>query len=337
MLKKILLSLLVLIFIVVVVIFALFYKPNLSKDDLASIYISEQSKFIKLGNGANMHYRDEGNPDGNVLVMIHGGFGSLHNWEGWADNLKEDYRLISMDLLGHGLTGKYQKNLYDRHSERDAVHQLLQKLGVQKYSVAGNSFGGGVALEIALQYPQEVEGLILVDSEGVPNGEDGYDTSLFNDDDPMTPDDPDFYTLSFLERVGSHFISKNVIKSTLDSMVYNKDLLTDDFVDYYSKILRYEGNREAQLLMFRQGMYLISKNGKMDLLPRLKEIKCPTLIIQGKQDTLVPMRVAETFKENIANSTLFVVDNAGHMPMIEKPKETAKVVKDFMQTLIAKQ
>ncbi len=331
--KKLLIGVGSVVVVIILIVFIFFYKSDLSKEQLTYPYINAHSKFTKLANGANMHYRDEGNPNGKVLVMIHGGFGSLHNWEGWVDNLKDDYRLISMDLLGHGLTGKYPKNLYDRHSERDAVHQLLQKLGVEKYSIAGNSFGGGVALELVLQYPQEVEGLILVDSEGIPNGEDGYDISLFNDDKPITPSDPDFYTLSLLERVGSKFINKYVVKSTLDSMVYNKALLTDDFVDYYSKILRYEGNREAQLLMFRQGMYLISKNGKMDLLPRLKEINCPTLIMQGKQDFLVPMKVAEKFKANIKGSKLAVVDNAGHMPMIEKPKETAKFIEEFMQTL----
>ncbi len=278
-----------------------------------------------------MHYRDEGNPNGKVLVLIHGGFGSLHNWEGLVPHLKGEYRLISMDLLGHGLTGKYPKNLYDRKTEREAVHQLLQELEVDTYSVAGNSFGGGVALEVALAYPDEVEALILIDSEGIPNGADGYDTSLFNDDKPMTPEAPNFYKLSFIERVGSKFISKNTIKSVLDSMVYNKELLTDDFITYYSEILRYESNREAQLLMFRQGMYLISQNGKMDLLPRLVEIHCPTLIIQGKEDTLVPMEVSERFRDHIEDSQLSVIDEAGHMPMIEKPKETAEVIVDFLK------
>lgn len=289
MLKNILLSILALVIIGLIIVFALFYKSDLTRDELAKTYTNEQSKFIALPNGANMHYRDEGDKTKPVLVMIHGGFGSLHNWEGWIPELKNDFRLISMDLLGHGLTGKYPANIYDRQTERDAVHQLLQKLGVTEYIVAGNSFGGGIALEMALKYPDEVTGLVLVDSEGVPNGEEGYDTSLFNDDKPMTPADPDFTKPSLMERIGSKFIGNKVIKTTLDSMVHNKALLTDDFVDYYARILRHTGNREAQLLMFRQGMYLISQNPPTDLQPRLKEIQSPTLIIQGKQDTLVPM------------------------------------------------
>lgn len=328
MLKKLLIGLLVPIVIGVFAIFVLFYQSDLSRDELKA-YVNAESKFIDLPNGANMHYRDEGTPNKPALVMVHGGFGSLHNWEGWIPELSNDFRLISMDLLGHGLTGTYPANIYDRHTERDAVHQLLQQLGVEQYIVAGNSFGGGIALEMALKYPNEVVGLILVDSEGIPNSSDGYDTSLFNSDKPMTPADPNFIKPTSMEKIGSYFIGKKMIASTLDSMVHNKDLLTDEFVTHYARILRHTGNREAQLLMFRQGMHLISNNPKMDLLPRLKEIQCPTLIIQGKQDTLVPMHVAETFNKAIMNSQLAVIDQAGHMPMIEKPKESAAKVKAY--------
>lgn len=331
MIKKILIGLGIVIALALIIIFAFFYKSDLSKEDLTDTYINEKSKFMELPSGANMHYRDEGNPNGPVLVMVHGGFGSLQNWEGWIEPLKNEYRLISMDLLGHGLTGAYPANIYDRHTERDAVHQLLQKLNIKKYTVAGNSFGGGIALEMGLEFPNEVEGLILVDSEGVPNGDDGYDTSRFNSDDPMTPEDPNFEKLSFLENLGSKFIGPSLIKVQLESMIVNKDMITDDFIDYYGRILRYKGNRKAQLLMFRQGMYLISKNPKTDLLPRLKELKMPVLVMQGEQDDLVPMRVAHKFNDNIAISELAVVPESGHMPMIEKPEETAEMVDAFFK------
>lgn len=331
MLKKILLGILALIVFGVIIAFAFFYKGDLTKAELADTYIKPSSKFIKLPNGAEMHYRDEGNPDGPVLVMVHGGFGSLQNWEGWIPYLKNDLRLISMDLLGHGLTGTYPENVYTRISERDAVHQLLQILGVTKYTIAGNSFGGGVALETALEYPQEVEGLILVDSEGIPNGENGYDVSTLTDEKPTPPSDPDYGKLSWLESLGSKFIGPSVIKSTMDGMTYNKDLLTDEYVDYFGRVIRYKGNRKAQILMFRQGLYMISQGDPMDRLPRLKEIQCPTLVIHGKQDKLVPLRVSETFNKEIATSELAIVDEAGHMPMMEKPKESADMVLAFFQ------
>lgn len=331
MLKKILIGLGILIASAFILVFAFFFKADLSKEELADKYIKPTSKFMKLSNGAEMHYRDEGNQNKSVLLMIHGGFGSLQNWEGWIEPLKDNYRLISMDLLGHGLTGGYSDKIYTRHSERDAIHELLQKLNVKKYSIAGNSFGGGIALEIALKFPNEVEGLILIDSEGIPNGENGYDASQFTDEKPVSPDQAEYTKLTWLEKIGSKFIGPDVVKMQLENLIHNKELITDEFAEYFGNILRYKGTREAQILMFRQGMYLITSGDPMDLLPRLKEIKCPVLIMHGEKDSLVPVSVAEKFNEHIAKSEIYVVRKAGHMPMIEKPKETAKKVDNFLR------
>lgn len=331
-LRKMLIGFVLVVILLMSYVFVSYYRSDLTREELAAMYITEASKFMKLSNGAEMHYRDEGNSKGPAIVLIHGGFGSLQNWEGWVKHLKKDFRLISMDLLGHGLTGKSRNNLYTRISNRDAIHELLQNLNITQYAVAGNSFGGGIALEISLKYPNEVEKLILVDSEGVPNGEHGYDASQFTNDKPVSPKDSSYTQLSFLESLGSKFIGPSVIKMQLESMIYNKAMITDDFVEFYGRILRYKGNREAQILMFRQGLYLVSSGDPMDLLPRLKEINCPTLIIQGRDDKLVPIRVSEKFKENIKNSRLAIINNAGHMPMIEKPLETAKVLQDFLNT-----
>ena len=186
MFKIILLSLLALVIVAVIGVFAVFYKLDLTREDLAE-YVSDSSRFIDLPNGANMHFHDEGNPDGPALVLIHGGFGSLQNWEGWVENLSGDYRPI-----------------------------------------------------------------------------------------------------------------------------------------------RYEGNQEAQILMFRQGLYMVQQIGPQDLLPRLTELNMPSLVMQGRQDMLVPMRVAGAFRDNFPNAELVVIEDAGHMPMMEKPKETAQAARDFM-------
>ncbi|WP_272149239.1 alpha/beta fold hydrolase [Tenacibaculum aiptasiae] len=330
MLQKILIKLGVFILLICFTIFIFFYKTDLTKEELADRYINSTSKFIKLSNGAEMHYRDNGTLNKHVIVMIHGGFGSLHNWEGWVENLKKEYRVISMDLLGHGLTGAYPSNIYTRHSQRDAIHELLNILNIKKYILEGNSFGGGIALEMALKYPEEVKGLILVDSEGIPNSENGYDASQFTNEKPITPDEREYTKLSFLERMGSKFIGSSIIKKQLESMIFNKNLINDDFVDFYGRILRYKGNREAQILMFRQELHLVVSGHKMDLLPRLKEIRCPTLVMAGENDTLVPVSVSEKFNNEIKVSELRIIPNTGHMPMIEKPNETVKIVKHFL-------
>ena len=134
----------------------------------------------------------------------------------------------------------------------------------------------------------------MIDSEGIPNGEDGtYDSSLFNADDAVSPADPSFTKLSRIEDFGSKFISRRVVKGILEELVYNETLLTPEFVSYFTRINLHEGNREAQILMFRQGLYWIQQNGSTDLLPRLNELApIPSLVMNGREDTLVQLFVA---------------------------------------------
>lgn len=309
---------------------AYLYQPELSRQELSATLSNQDSKFLTLSSGASVHYRDQGKKDGPVLVMIHGGFGSLQNWEGWIGPLGHHYRLISLDLLGHGLTGASPAKLYARSHQRDAVAELLAKLGITRYALAGNSFGGGIALELALGYPDQVRALILVDSEGLPNAEHGYDGAQFNEDAAVQPDDPSFTELGWHERLAPRFVGSNVVRAALESMIHDKDQISDNMVERFASALRHEGNGEAQILMFRQNLYEIAQNGAQDLKDKLPSIKIPTLVLQGEHDTLVPMSVAKRFQELIPNSKLAVVPNAGHMPMLEAPLKSAQAVQAFL-------
>lgn len=310
---------------------AILYQPELHREELMASLGNQDSKFKRLSSGATMHYRDQGRPDGPVLVMIHGGFGSLHNWEGWIAPLGARYRIISMDLLGHGLTGRCPSQRYARSDQRDAVHELLEALEIRQYAVAGNSFGGSIALALALAHPNQVDALILIGSEGVPNTEDGYDASMFRKDSAVSPADPRFTKLSWHEKLAPRFVGSSVVRSALESMVFDQTLVDDALVAQFARALRHEGNGEAQVLMFRQNLYEIAQNGPQDLLPRLSTLIVPTLILQGEHDTLVPMSVARRFDEHIPNSQLKVLPNAGHMPMLEQPLKSAQLVRDFLQ------
>lgn len=333
MIKNIVIGIAIVAASLVVIVCSMFYRSDLSKEQLG-MYINEHSQFVTLSSGANVHYRDEGNSTGKTIVMVHGGFGSLHNWSGWVAALSNEYRIISIDLLGHGLTGAYPINIYTREAQRDMIHELLSTLDVKHYIIAGNSFGGGIALEVALKYAENVDGLILIASEGVPNTPDGYDTSMFTDVEAVSPNDPKFTQLSFIETIGAKFISTTAVKFILESLFYNDNYLTDDYIDYFARILRYEGNRESQLLMFSQGLSAVSQHPD-DLKPRLSEINCPTLVMAGASDTVVPMFVNDTFNELIKHSELVVIENAGHMPMIEKSIETAQLVQSFISKYIS--
>ena len=149
------------------------YAPDTEAAQMERKYGSAASRFAELEPGLRVHYRDEGKSDGRVLVLIHGSNASLHTWEPWVKALGKDYRVISIDLPGHGLTGRNPTGIYDNTSYVSVVDRLLTKLNVDNAVIGGNSMGGGVSWLYALEHPEKVEALLLVDASGQPHAKSG--------------------------------------------------------------------------------------------------------------------------------------------------------------------
>jgi pimeloyl-ACP methyl ester carboxylesterase len=111
---------------------------------LTARYANDKSKFISIG-GVRAHVRDQGNPDGVPLVLIHGAGASLHVWEGWVRELGSKARLISVDLPGHGLTGAWPRDEYTVEAYADFIEVMVDTLNLDRFVLAGHSLGGGVA------------------------------------------------------------------------------------------------------------------------------------------------------------------------------------------------
>src|SRR6201987_4442532 len=129
------------------------YSPALPPDVLKARYANAYSKFIDVG-GAPVHVRDQGNPAGVPLVLIHGAGGSLHVWEGWVRELGSTTRLISMDLPGHGRTGAWPRQEYTVEAYADFVEALVNALKLDRFVLAGHSLGGAVAWTFAATRPE---------------------------------------------------------------------------------------------------------------------------------------------------------------------------------------
>lgn len=325
MLKVITIVLLILL-VGVVVAGLLFFRGDLARDQLSS-YVSVESQFIELPSGATVHLRDEGKATDPVVVLLHGGLGSLHNWEPWTPDLRSKHRVITMDLPGHGLTGRIPSDQYTRESMVAFVAEVLRSLDVDSFALVGHSMGGGVALAYTLEFPDQVESLILVGSEGVPSDE-GYDADeLFVSKEPREETQADV-SLTMTERALTRLSSPWLVRQTLKAMVANNELVTEEFVESFGTVLRHEGNRHAFALMFKQ--FPASINMKVDLKPRLQEISAPTLILIGGDDSLVPVSVGKAFDEGIPSSELVIYDGVGHLIMQEAPERSVGDVTRFL-------
>jgi pimeloyl-ACP methyl ester carboxylesterase len=147
--------------------------PDIPLDELKARYANAGSQFLEVKPGLAVHVRDEGPRNAPALLLVHGSNASLHTWEPWVARLSGHYRIISLDLQGHGLTGPDPAACYTPACMADTVEAVRARLGIPEMALAGNSMGGLVATSYALKHPDRVAALILVDASGAPIKADG--------------------------------------------------------------------------------------------------------------------------------------------------------------------
>ncbi|GIU67130.1 alpha/beta hydrolase [Candidatus Phycosocius spiralis] len=280
-------------------------------------YRSNTSAFISLSDGVRLHVRDEGPRDGPVLILAHGSNASLHTWERWVEVLKANWRLISFDFPGHGLTGPSKSRRYDGASYVQVVDELAQYFGVSRFVLAGHSMGGGVAWRYALAHPEKLSGLILVDAAGYPR---------------ETKAIPLVFRIARAPILGealSVCTTKGMIAANLKQVMVDDALVTPHMVQRYYDLLMREGNRQATLDRMR------AKPNLPDAYQSIPTIKVPTLILWGEEDPWIPLSDARRFAREIKGAKFVSYPGIGHLPQEEMPKETALVVGNFLQHIEA--
>ncbi len=291
------------------------WAPDLPVEQLKARWAPEPSQFIAL-DGMSVHIRDQGpRDDPSPILLLHGTSASLHTWEGWAKALEAERRVISVDMPGFGLTGPFPDGDYRIEHYVTFVTALLDQLGVQQVVLAGNSLGGQIAWETALAKPLRVNGLILVDSAGLPL----QSTSV--------PIGFKLAKIPLLAPLMTNLLPRSMIEASVQSVYGNPALVTDELVERYYQLTLREGNRAALGQRFRQNSDL---SGNM---ARLTQLNVPTLIIWGGRDGLTPLAYAAFFKQSIKGSQLVVLEGLGHVPQEEDPQATVALVKDFLATL----
>ncbi len=285
-----------------------FYN-NIPLEELKKQYTYEDSKIMNIV-GMNVHYRVTGS--GEPLVLLHGTGSSLHTWEAWTDQLSNQYQVISIDLPGFGLTGKHFANDYSIKAYTDFLDIFLDKLGVTKINLAGNSLGGHIAWQYALDHSNRVNKLILLNSSGFSKEDADLSLAFRLANTPVLN--------KFMLRV----TPKSLVESSLEEVYHNDNKVTDKLVDRVHALQLRRGNRQA----------FIDKSSfdYADRSADLKNIQCPTLIQWGKADEWFPKRWAKKFETAIPNGRLIMYDKAGHVPMEELPTETAQDVLQFLES-----
>tara|TARA_A100001037_G_C15124431_1_gene625463 strand:- start:892 stop:1848 length:957 start_codon:yes stop_codon:yes gene_type:complete len=299
------------------VLMGILYQPDLPVQDVDTKYSNETSRFLTLTNGNRIHYRDQGNPSSRAIILIHGFTSSLHTWEGWVALLKKEFRLITLDLPGHGLTGAVTNNDYSTRSINETIKGVADALSLDTFVLGGNSMGGGATWQFALTYPERVSHMILINSVAPWSEEDNERTNRRNN--PFTP-----LEWKWFRGIAEYINPKYFIKRGLKSAYNNAPILDEDLIDRYLEMMLRDGTRTAIFEQMAQRRISPLVSGELQTLTQ------PTLVIWGALDALIPLAVGKRFIEELPNASLIVHPELGHIPMEEDPSQTVIDVQSFL-------
>lgn len=257
--------------------------------------------------------------DGPVLLLIHGIAGSSRTWKQVMPLLAQNYTVIAPDLLGHGESAKPLGD-YSLGAYASGLRDLLGLLGIERATVVGQSFGGGVGMQLAYQHPEWCERLVLVASGGL-----GREVS---------------WLLRALSLPGSEYLMPVIFPSFARSVgdgigqfLQARGLRFTRMAEMwqaYTSLIE-AANRAAFVRTLRAvidpGGQSVSAMDRLYLAARM-----PTLIIWGDRDNIIPVSHAHAAHAAIPGSRLAIIEGTGHFPHAEEPLRFVEVLSEFLET-----
>ena len=289
---------LVLIVVLATAGWLLLQRPDIPYATLEARYGYADSRYMDLPGGVRAHYRDVGPRDAPVIVLVHGFAASTHAWDGWVPALSKTYRVVVLDLPGHGLTRTGEGYVVRPGGFEAVVDGVTRGLGLTRFTLVGNSMGGEVAWTYALDHPDRVGRLVLVDAAGWP-----------------TPGRGGGMIFKFLanpvgRRVLKEIEIRPLMTQALRSAYVDPKLVTPALIARYVDLARAPGHREV---------LLGQRPRRVATAPDLSAIHVPTLVIFGQDDRLIPPADGEKFHKAIPDATLILYPGVGHVPMEQIP------------------
>lgn len=268
-------------------------------------------------HGHDVRYRRAGEGNRQVVVLIHGLAGSSMTWQSVMEPLAADYDVIAPDLLGHGESAKPMGD-YSLGAMASGLRDLLAILGVDSATIVGQSFGGGVAMQLAYQHPDLCDRLVLVGSGGL-----GREVS---------------WMLRALSLPGAEQLMPIVfprpfasLGTTIVDFLHDRGIHSPQITEMWRSYSSLAGaeNRKAFVRTMRgviePGGQTVSALDRLYLAGNL-----PTLIVWGDEDGIIPIEHAHNAHEAIPGSRLEILEGVGHFPHAEAPEEFVAVLQEFL-------
>ncbi|NBX41211.1 MAG: alpha/beta hydrolase, partial [Gammaproteobacteria bacterium] len=259
--------------------------------------------------------RDEG--QGPVVVLLHANYASLFMWDPWVRALEDRYRVIRIDLPAHGLTGPDPTGDYTLEHMQRIFEGFVAERGLARFTVAGTSLGGTIAMRYAALHPERIERLVLLSPGSLEPRVRGRTTP------------------AAVPRVAD-------LLGYVTPVAFTRFLLANDFGDpsrldeatvaeWHAMWMR-AGNRLAMLQLLRQYV----SGGVED---KIRAVSVPVLLIWGEKNRRVPLALAYEFRDLLVRSPdvrLEVLPGVGHMAVQEAPTQTARVMREYLDAPLLK-
>ena len=259
----------------------------------------------KTINDITINYELEG--EGKTIVFVHGLSDSLAYWKVLSENLKKDYQTLIYDLRGHGESSDDDRNTTIDLYQED-LYQLLKALNIENAVFVGLSLGGNVILDLAVNHPEMINGLIVMSS--------------FPEHDEE------------LKRIFDDFnnaIDKGFVEFFDTILPYT---LTEDLLEEHKELLenlKHEAAKTANLEGIKKG---INAGYGFDLTDKLNEINAPALVIAGEEDNLTSLDIQRKISDNIEDAELIVLEKTKNNILIGRNIEKVlNIINEFMSKI----
>jgi len=265
-------------------------------------------------NGLNIRYWVMG--EGSPVMLVHGLAGSIELWENNIGPISQNHLVYAFDLPWSGLSDKPRLTPSLGYTV-EFIKAFMSSQNLERTTLIASSLGGAVCMQFAIQFPNTVDKLILVNSAAL-----GQEVHFILR----------LMSIPFLGELMSK-TSKHGSKTFLEQAVfYDSKFVTDEWLDEIFKVAKTKEARKSSFIINRTSIDFRGQrlNKIMPIINKLSQISVPTLIVWGAQDKVIPVVHANMGLRRIPYARLHIFEECGHLPMIEKAHEFNKLVLDFL-------
>lgn len=252
----------------------------------------------------NQHYyylsRDILSPT-DTVILLHGFSANKENWLRFAQHLPGNIQVYALDLLGHGAHSIDLLKDYNIENQVEYLHQFIKHSINQPVHIVGNSMGGAMASLYAAKYPDDIKTLMLISPAGVHDVPSEMDKLIEQGNNPL-------------------------IANSVDQFFDVVDFVMEDQPIIPGPILEVQAERAVKRYALNQKIFSDLRNDLQKKLDQhFSDIKCPSMIVWGKEDRVINAKNIQRYASLISNSQSMVLDGVGHLAMLEKPDLTAQM------------